>query len=309
MVIIQLAGGLGNQLFQYALYWQFRNFGREVKIDDRTGFLEDTQRKPVLSAFGLSYDRATEREIRRMLDSEPDLIHKVRRKLLGRNKRYYFEEDKRFHPEIFQWDNIYLEGYWQSERYFMQSGSQLREMYDTELWLKKEGAQEHPLLLQLEGTESVSVHIRRGDYLTPENEALFGGICTKEYYAAAMREMDEKYPGCRFFLFSNDPEGAAQLLQSAAQGIAGERITPVVLAEGEQRDLLEFALMSRCRHQILANSSFGWWASYLNKNPDKTVLVPDRWLNGWDCRDFYREDMRVAGRDAAFDGQGTPQEG
>ncbi len=61
---------------------------------------------------------------------------------------------------------------------------------------------------------------------------------------------------------------------------------------GMGRDYAEFLLMSRCRHNILANSSFSWWASYLNKNPHKTVLAPDRWLNGWDCEDFYRADMQ-----------------
>jgi hypothetical protein len=129
------------------------------------------------------------------------------------------------------------------------------------------------------------VHIRRGDYLTPENQALFGGICTEEYYHSAIECMRRKHPGCRFYLFTNDKEwagGGSDMMQD---------ITLVELPEGEAKDYAAFALMSKCKHNILANSSFSWWASYLNKNPEKTVFVPGKWLNGWDCRDIYRADM------------------
>ena len=312
MVIIQLAGGLGNQMFQYALYLQFQNLHKEVKIDDVAGFVEDEKRDPSLSAFGITYQKADPKEIEEMLDASLLFWHRVRRKLFGRKRKSYFEADKRFKPEIFTWDDIYLEGYWQTEKYFEAVADQVRAAFDVDRLLMVQQAEDmakagrtkqqtkvQTYLRQITQTQSVSLHIRRGDYLTPENQALFGGICTEASYKEAVRLMREQYPGCRFFLFTNDKEWAKERFTDDKGG----RTTETALADGEPADVIvvdlpegsdheEFALMSKCKHHILANSSFSWWASYLNQNPGKTVLAPPKWLNGWDCQDFYREDMR-----------------
>ncbi|MCI8522546.1 MAG: alpha-1,2-fucosyltransferase [Lachnospiraceae bacterium] len=312
MVIIQLAGGLGNQMFQYALYLQFQNLHKEVKIDDVAGFVEDEKRDPSLSAFGITYQKADPKEIEEMLDASLLFWHRVRRKLFGRKRKSYFEADKRFKPEIFTWDDIYLEGYWQTEKYFEAVADQVRAAFDVDRLLMVQQAEDmvkagrtkqqtkvQTYLRQITQTQSVSLHIRRGDYLTPENQALFGGICTEAYYKEAVRLMRKQYPGCRFFLFTNDKEWAKERFADDKGG----RTTETALADGEPADVIvvdlpegsdheEFALMSKCKHHILANSSFSWWASYLNQNPGKTVLAPPKWLNGWDCQDFYREDMR-----------------
>lgn len=116
--------------------------------------------------------------------------------------------------------------------------------------------------------------------------------------------MRERYPGCRFFLFTNDREWAGrQFAQDTGgdgtmSGPLGDTLadfTWIDLAGPGSNDYAEFVLMSRCRHHILANSSFSWWASYLNKNPDKTVFAPERWINGVDSSDFYRADMQKIG--------------
>lgn len=302
MIIIQLAGGLGNQMFQYALYLQLKNLGKDVKIDDWTGFVQDKQRELSLKPFGISYERATPKELEQMLDSAPDLWSKVRRKLCGRNKKAYFEADKRYKPEIMSWDDIYLEGYWQTEKYFRAVSGEVKKAYDVDRLTQyvrekvrentgagrghatKQEAQFEKQLAQITSGESVSVHIRRGDYLLPENQALFGGICTETYYKMAMMQMKREHPECKFYLFTNDKQWIKEQI--------ADDINIEIVDIGEQSDYGEFVLMSMCRHNILANSSFSWWASYLNKNPDKTVFAPDRWLNGWDCSDFYREDMR-----------------
>ena len=318
MVIVQLAGGLGNQMFQYALYLQLKALGREVKIDDVSGFAQDPQRIPALAPFGISYDRPSREEMVKMLDSSMMPWQRLRRKLFGRHKKSYFEGSKLFIPEVLTWDDIYLEGYWQTEKYFQPVEGQVRDVYDTDrlmAYLKRSGcwgaggerrtrkmAQDY--LDEINNTCSVSLHVRRGDYLTPENQKLYGGICTDAYYIEGIRQMRERFPGCRFFLFTNDrawavqqsaeavcqeaeaekPSGNAECLFSAAD------ITWIDLPGGDN-DYAEFVLMSRCKHHILANSSFSWWASYLNKNPGKTVLAPQRWLNGTDDSDFYRADM------------------
>lgn len=106
MIIIQMAGGLGNQMFQYALYKQLTVMGKTVKMDDETGFKEDAQRNPALAAFGINYERASRQEIEEMTDSSMAFTARVRRKLFGRRKRAYFEENKRFQSKIFDWDDI-----------------------------------------------------------------------------------------------------------------------------------------------------------------------------------------------------------
>lgn len=320
MIIIQLAGGLGNQMFQYALYLQLKSLGKDVKIDDKSGFEHDAQRNPSLAPFGITYEKAAAEEMECMLDASPRIQDKIRRKIFGRNKKAYFEADKRYKPEIMSWDDIYLEGYWQTEKYFSGVSEEVRKAYDIEKLLRyvrtQNGKEEQKpgtkaalfekYFAQITSEESISVHIRGGDYLLPENRKLFGGICTETYYRTAMERMKKEHPQGRFYLFTNDKKRLMQQMaeetdkvQAADAADGGRNEGPHVKTDeieivdlGEQSDYQEFILMSKCRHHILANSSFGWWASYLNNSPDKTVYVPDQWLNGWDCTDFYREDMR-----------------
>ena len=300
MIIIQLAGGLGNQMFQYALYLQLKALGRDIKIDDETGFVCDKQRKPALQVYHVTYETPSKREMIRMLDSSPMLWHRIRRKLFGRHKKAYFEEDKLFHPKVLQMDDIYLEGYWQTHKYFEGVADKVRECYDVMSMVAGIRQVAGPEIRnrydayysQIKSCESVSVHVRRGDYLLSENVALFGHICDDTYYRKAVFMMKEKHPDAVFFLFTNDREWAKT---GDALGDGVDYVT-IQLPEDENRDCLEFALMSSCSHNILANSSFSWWASYLNDNPQKEVYAPDKWLNGWDCRDFYREDMTKISR-------------
>lgn len=319
MIIIQLAGGLGNQMFQYALYLQLKSLGKDVKIDDVAGFVQDEKRDPALKPFGIDYERPTKKELIQMLDSSLLPWSRVRRKLCGRKKKSYFEEDKRFHPEIMTWDDIYLEGYWQTEKYFAEISDDIKKIYDTDKLLhyirdnelsdstakfvshfeKADSGQVtiDDWLARITSTESVSVHIRRGDYLLPENQALFGDICTEAYYKNAMGQMKSEQPNCRFYLFTNDKEWLKDQIvkrtEANTKNTDAAFINEIEIVDlGEQSDYAEFVLMSKCKHNILANSSFSWWASYLNHNPNKIVLAPDRWLNGWDCGDLYRNDMR-----------------
>ena len=256
-----------------------------------------------------------------MLDSSMQPWSRVRRKLFGRHKKSYFEGSKLFIPEVLTWDDIYLEGYWQTEKYFQAAETQVREAYDTDkliAYLEQTGClsgdgrgnaekaereksgrsgsgretkSAGQYLKEINNECSVSIHVRRGDYLTPDNRKLYGGICTDAYYIEGMRQMRERYPGCRFFLFTNDREWARRQFGQDRDKEDAD-ITWVDLQGAGDNDYMEFLLMSRCKHHILANSSFSWWASYLNKNPGKTVLAPQRWLNGADNSDFYRADMQ-----------------
>ena len=284
MIIIQMAGGLGNQMFQYALYRQLISMGKNVKMDDEAGFKEDEQRNPALAPFGITYERASRKEIIRMTDASMFPLARIRRKLFGRHSHSYFEENKRFQAKIFDWDNMYLEGYWQSEKYFPDVAETLKKEFSPES-VGGLATQAKERLQEIKQAQAVSIHVRRGDYLLPQNQKLFGGICTEHYYEKAMKTIADNHPDVTFYLFTNDSEWAKGWLEKPY------RIKLVEWAGAKDYELL--TLMSRCKHNILANSSFSWWASYLNKNPDKMVIAPDKWLNGWNCSDIYRKDMTI----------------
>ena len=274
MVIIQLAGGLGNQMFQYALYLQLKDLGREVKIDDVSGFAEDSQRVPTLAPFGITYERPSRKELQKMLDSSMLPWHRVRRKLFGRHKKSYFEQGKLFIPEVLTWDDIYLEGYWQTEKYFQPVEKQVREAYDTDrlaAYLKRAGQ----YLQGIDNTCSVSVHVRRGDYLDAVNAAMFGGICTETYYDTCVNYIKENCPGAVFYVFSDD---AAYVRAH----FKGEEFH-IVDWNREKESFYDMQLMSCCRHHICANSTFSFWGARLNGKLDKIMIRPSIHKNTQTC--------------------------
>ena len=279
-IIICLSGGLGNQMFQYALYLYYRSRGISVKIDEITEYAHEKKRKPQLDIFGLQYERASAEEICHWTDSYMDLPARIRRKLLGRKTRLYTDRQF-FDAQVLKLENAYLYGWWQSEKYFQSVEKQVREAF--RFPLKKLTRENESYLEAILHKESVGVHIRRGDYL--EADELYGGICTDEYYRKAMEEMKRQAPGCHFFLFTND-------VPWARRNMAGEGVT-IVEGNDEAHGYMDMFLMSRCKHNIIANSSFSWWAAWLNENPEKRIIAPARWVNGRDMPDIYTSQMQT----------------
>ncbi|MBE6061833.1 MAG: alpha-1,2-fucosyltransferase [Clostridium sulfidigenes] len=288
MVIIMLSGGLGNQMFQYALYCRLQELGREVKIDDRRGFIDDPNgRVPRLTqVFGIKYEVATVREVKDMLDSHRDIISIARRKLFGRKSRIYREKSGLFDEAVLTMDNIYLDGYWQSEKYF--DSEYVKNRLINEFAIDKKlvltDDESRRILEQIESEESVSVHVRRGDYLNPGVVENHGGICTDDYYKRAIEYVLDKKPGAKLYFFSNDTKWTKE-----KYGDLGE----VVSLEGREEisDIAELLLMSRCKNHILANSSYSWWSAWLNDNSDKLVIVPSKWANLKQMDDIYTDRM------------------
>ena len=287
MNIIRLMGGLGNQMFQFALYRSLRQREKDVKIDDVTGYADDHKRVPALEkTFGITYERASKQETDDYLDLHTDLMSRVRRRLLGSRARILSEPaDGNFDPAVLDADNVCLNGYWQSERYFSDPDVQRRLRQDFSLdpaqVITKQPVWE--TLAQIRNTESVSIHIRRGDYIEPEFAVVYGDICTGEYYIRAVDYILEREPRAVFYLFSDDREWTKQHFD-------GERF---VVAGGDNvlSDTEDLLLMSQCKHNIIANSSFSWWASWLNGNEKKMVVAPEKWLNTKNIRDIYTDRM------------------
>ncbi len=280
-IIIQLSGGLGNQMFQYALFLQLRKMGRTVLIDDKTGYQDQTERQVQLSVFPIHYPTPTRQELIKMTDSSMTLPSRVRRKITGRKTKAYQEKQFNFDSYVFQTEYAYLVGCWQSEKYFPNVKEELLEKFQlTDDNINKEN---QDIKEQIHACCSVSMHIRRGDYLEEEHAGLYGGICTPEYYQRAIQYMNEHLDSPVYFIFSNDPSWAQE-------NFNGENMI-IVGINNEEQGYLDLMLMSECKHNILANSSFSWWGAWLNKNPDKIVLVPQKWLNGRDCADIYTDRM------------------
>lgn len=291
MIIIRMTGGLGNQMFQYALYLKLCSMGREVKFDDITEYELDNARPVMLWAFGLTYPRADQEEINKITDGFLNLSHRIRRKLFGRKSLEYQEKNCNYDPQVLQRDPAYLTGYFQSEKYFMDVEEQVRRAFTFSEGIWKGQDEEikrkmQNFLGQIQGCESVSVHVRRGDYL--EKEEIYGGICTEAYYKSAIEYMQRKRKESRFFLFSNDPEWVREWVNANYRGD-----NRFVIIEGTQEETgyLDLFLMSRCKNHIIANSSFSWWGAWLDENPRKRVIAPAKWANNQEFVDIYWEGM------------------
>ena len=285
MIIIQLKGGLGNQMFQYALYKELLSRGKEVKIDDVTGFVDDKLRIPVLQRFGIEYDRATKAEVVKITDSKMDIFSRIRRKLTGRKTFRIDEESGKFNPEILELDHAYLVGYWQSDKYFRDERviTQLRQDFQKRPQEIMTDSVSWATLQQIECCESVSLHIRRTDYIDAEHNHIHN-LCTEKYYKGAIDTIRSKYPSAVFFIFTDDKEWCKGHFR-------GPNFFVVELSENENTDIAEMLLMSSCKHHICANSSFSWWSAWLNDSPEKMVIVPEKWINNRDMDDIYTDRM------------------
>lgn len=289
MDIIRMEGGLGNQLFQLALYRQLQFMGRTVKMDVTTEYGRVKDREPMLWVFDAVYEKASQEEINRLTDGFMDLPSRIRRKLTGRRTKKYAEADCNFDPQVLIRTPAYLTGYFQSEKYF----EDVKETLHRELRFSDSVYENIPSALadsireykhQMEQTESVALHVRRGDYL--EHPEIYGVSCTTEYYRSAVRFIRERHPDAKFFVFTNDSEWTEQWMK---ENFLGD--FTLIRGTTEETGYLDLMLMSCCKHQIMANSSFSWWGAWLNPNPEKIVIAPDPWFGDRECRDVYTEGM------------------
>ena len=166
-------------------------------------------------------------------------------------------------------DNVYIEGYWQSEKYFKDIEAVIRREFTVKNELQgknKEVAQ------QILDTLSVAIHIRRGDYISNPLTAKLHNTCSLEYYQQAINIFVGKVKDPHFFIFSDDPAWLQKNM------VLQYPITHVNHNKAD-KDCEDLRLMSMCKHNIIANSSFSWWGAWLNNNPDKIVVAPKKWFN------------------------------
>ena len=286
MIIVKLMGGMGNQMFQYALYRALLAQGKEVKLD-RSKFAHfDEIRNCFLDngCFDLPYELCTKKEARKYVLGT-GMAARVLMKLFGDKDTHYYEKrDYEYDSCVMQLSEGYLDGFWQTWKYFKEIEADVRKAYR---FINGLTGKDKMFEEQIRNTDSVAVHVRKGDYDKLQN--LYGNICTKEYYQKAIKTISQIVETPVFYFFSNDMEWTR-----ATFGEKGNYV--YVEGNSEDKGYIDMQLMSECKHQIMANSSFSWWAAYLNNNPNKKVICPKRWINTKETPDvYYNGWIRVAG--------------
>lgn len=265
MIIIKMNGGLGNQLQQYALYEKFRSLGKEVKLDISWFYKEmgtASKRDLELDYFpNVTYEVCKEEEVRNITGNR-NLIKKFSEKLHLTQSPFYIES-RMYDENLFRMEHKILEGYWACEAYYADIMKELQQKLE---FPEIKNPKNIRMKEKMEQTNSVSIHIRRGDYLTEENQRMFGGICTEKYYESAIGYMREQIEGIRFFVFSDDPV-------YARKKYPGKEFIIVDINHGKD-SFWDVYLMSCCKHNICANSTFSFWGARLNLYESKIMVRP-----------------------------------
>ena len=267
-IVIELSGGLGNQLFQYATARAYAQFhGRRVSLD--------------ISNYDQNYNRNCS-ILKFLLSSQVSIVRtskiiRIYRRLIWKLCEIFgfkvnvFSENTNSGKLDLERGYNYLIGYFQDESFF----KSIRNEILNELRLPNPVPTEvmHKLL-EIEGQTSVCMHIRCGDYLDVFANKQRYGICSKSYYFSAAKFMMEKYPGCKFYIFSDDI--------NLARTFVPDNINSEFVSCGNNEPELDLQMMSACEHFVIANSSFSWWAAWLAADRGKTVIYPNPWYNNKD---------------------------
>jgi hypothetical protein len=260
MIIVKLKGGLGNQLFQYTFgkYFSIKN-NVEFKIDNGINSnKQDTYRKYLLDNFNIKEEIATEEEVA-SAKYPLGIISKIWR---GFKSKILKIHNIGWNPKILKSKVKYFDGFWQSYKY-------LEPIRDT---LLKEITLNEPVENNLiPNSNSVSIHIRRGDYVDDKKTKSAHLTFGMEYYNEAIKIIKEKIENPVFYVFSDDIEWVKENFKIDSP--------TVFVSKPEIKDFEELMIMSKCKHNIIANSSFSFWGAWLNQNPNKIVIAPKKWNN------------------------------
>lgn len=288
MIVIEASGGLGNQMFQYALYKKLESMNKDVAFD--TSFFRSKQnlRELEIGVFGVQYRTITDKEAAfiRGYGYQDSIIDKIKYKLKPSNMEEYRDTIESFQPEVLKKDNVYLRGYWQSEKYFKDIRSTILEEFAFPMHIRENM---NDLTEKMQAENSVSIHVRRSDYLSEQNAKVYGNICTEKYYENAVKYIESQIENPHFYVFTDDLEWAENYFK-------GDNYTIVDKNRGKD-SYVDIYLMSCCKHNIIANSSFSWWGAWLNQNPDKRVLAPKKWFHNHEKEEIVCEDwIRIENR-------------
>jgi hypothetical protein len=272
MIVTQLVGGLGNQMFQYAV-------GRALAIKHNTSLKLDTSpfagyalRAYALARFAIEASELTDGERRDLgLDRAPaGRVGRLLQRLRPPSRTPVIKERGfSFDPSVLDAPaTCHLQGYWQSPKYFAAIERDIRREFTVREPLAGANLDASR---QMENGTAVSLHVRRGDYVANPHTNRYHGTCDADYYTAAEALLRKRVGRFRIFVFSDDPEWAQANLRLASP-------MTVLRHNGPAQDYEDLRLMTLCRHHIIANSTFSWWGAWLCTQPGKLVVAPRNWF-------------------------------
>ncbi len=277
MIITNVFGGLGNQMFQYAAGRSLAlRTGSELRLDyGDWGANRHAQHNgfELPRIFSLPTELASAEESKKVLGLQANFylrrIFKNRRMAKLRTRSFVVEPHYHYWPEF---ERIgapaYLHGFWQSERYFDEVSDRIRADF---AFKEPDSDENRAWLSKMRSTRSVSLHVRRGDYVSNTAASQYHGTCSPAYYSAAVDYIARREPDAELFVFSDDIEWARSNLDLKLPA-------HYIFNNSGPSSYVDMQLMSNCAHNIIANSSFSWWGAWLNFNKDKIVVSPSRWF-------------------------------
>ena len=252
MIIVRVVGGLGNQMFQYAYARALSLAGFDVKLD-----ISKFKKYKLHGGYQLDKFKID----LKIADSFSIFSGKIGFKKNKKEKNLLF--DKNFKSPK---GNEYIKGYFQTEKYFLEIRETLLKEFSIHQEISKETESLAKKISTLKNT--CSLHIRRGDYISDEKANKVHGTCNLDYYQRAIQIINKKYDNVTFYIFSDD-------ISWTKKNLKAEKVVFVDIKSIPHEDMY---LMSLCKHNITANSSFSWWGAWLNKNEKKTIIAPKQWF-------------------------------
>lgn len=283
MITARIIGGLGNQMFQYAAgrSLSLRN-NDSLKLDTR-GFSQYKLHSYGLNHFNTKENFSQSEEL--ALNQYSNIYSKVNNFLKTNKSIKVFKErglafDPRFNSIK---GDIYLDGYWQTELYFKAYESVIRDDFKI---ITPPTQKNLEVLREIRSSTSISLHIRRGDYVNNPQTNSIHGVCSMDYYQTALQLLKAKIGNINLhiFVFSDDYEWVERNL------IIDGKVT-YIKHNSSKTNYEDLRLMSTCQHHIIANSSFSWWGAWLNPSAEKIVIAPKKWFQSaeLDSRDITPE--------------------
>lgn len=271
MIVMRLKGGLGNQLFQYAL-GRYLSYSKNTTLSlDTSSYHIDRLRVYRLDCFEIAAsasDRlpffATDGRLKHF-----NTILQTLKGLFSKPFQIIKERAFTFDASVLECsDQAYLDGFWQSEQYFAPIADLIR--HDLRLKNPLPSALQ-ALADQIQATNAIAVHVRRGDYVSNPITTAYHGVCSVQWYADAAKLMLQRVDNPTFFVFSDD-------YAWVRENIAFDAPTVFIPPSPDGQECNDLYVMSLCQHHIIANSSFSWWGAWLNANPNKIVIAPQQWF-------------------------------
>jgi hypothetical protein len=272
MIIVKLMGGLGNQMFQYAI-------GREVSLrnnvplkldltflNDKTSKENFTFRNLEINKFKIDLEYANNEEIN-FFHKRNTLLYNYLYDFGIKRNNLYISEKNRFHNFKNLGHSLYLDGFWQSELYF----KNIRHTIINDFEFRKVNFENEKLIDEIKFKNTISVHIRRGDYVNNKTINNYHGTCSFEYYKKSITYFKEIFIDTKFYFFSDD-------INWVKNTFGVNKNYSYIDINNNINNHYDLLLMSNCNHNIIANSSFSWWAAWLNQNIDKKIIAPNKWF-------------------------------